>query len=153
MALIQAEQLSKVYARRTMEPGFKGMLRSLLRARYQRVDAVHDVSFTIARGEMVGYIGPNGAGKSTTIKMLCGVLLPSAGLARVDGHDPFLDRTRNAANIGAVFGQRNHLSIDLPAVDTYRSYVTCMGLHREHSKTSLNMYVTHCSWTSSGTLP
>jgi len=57
------------------------------RGRFRRervvVDAVHDVSFRIARGELVGYLGPNGAGKSTTIKMLTGILVPSSGRVAV----------------------------------------------------------------------
>ena len=120
VVVIEAHDLSKTYVRRTMESGFKGILKSLLRAHYQSVSAVRDVSFKIQDGEMVGYIGPDGAGKSTTIKMLCGVLLPSGGTARVGGRDPFRDRVKSAATIGAVFGQRNQLSIDLPAAETYR---------------------------------
>ncbi|WP_199577751.1 ATP-binding cassette domain-containing protein [Streptomyces sp. CRB46] len=86
----------------------------------RRVRAVDGLSFTVARGEMVGYIGPNGAGKSTTIKMLTGILTPSGGRLRVAGIDPSRERTRLAHRIGVVFGQRTTLWWDLPLIDSYR---------------------------------
>ncbi|GKQ37732.1 ATP-binding cassette domain-containing protein [Streptomyces sp. A012304] len=84
------------------------------------VRAVDSISFSVARGEMVGYIGPNGAGKSTTIKMLTGILTPSGGRLRVAGIDPSRERTRLAHRIGVVFGQRTTLWWDLPLIDSYR---------------------------------
>ncbi|MFC8826114.1 ATP-binding cassette domain-containing protein [Streptomyces sp. NPDC057137] len=92
----------------------------LLRREKHQVRAVDGISFRVARGEMVGYIGPNGAGKSTTIKMLTGILTPSAGRLRVAGIDPQRERTRLARRIGVVFGQRTTLWWDLPLIDSYR---------------------------------
>ncbi|MFE9538102.1 ATP-binding cassette domain-containing protein [Streptomyces sp. NPDC006691] len=86
----------------------------------RQVRAVDGISFRVPRGEMVGYIGPNGAGKSTTIKMLTGILTPSAGRLRVAGLDPSRERTRMAQRIGVVFGQRTTLWWDLPLYDSYR---------------------------------
>ncbi|MFD8373216.1 ATP-binding cassette domain-containing protein [Streptomyces sp. NPDC059688] len=91
-----------------------------LRRERREVRAVDSLSFTVGRGEMVGYIGPNGAGKSTTIKMLTGILTPSAGRLRVAGIDPSRDRRRLAHRIGVVFGQRTTLWWDLPLNDSYR---------------------------------
>ncbi|MFJ9924489.1 ATP-binding cassette domain-containing protein [Streptomyces misionensis] len=91
-----------------------------LRRERQEVRAVDSLSFTVARGEMVGYIGPNGAGKSTTIKMLTGILTPSGGRLRVAGIDPSRERSRLAQRIGVVFGQRTTLWWDLPLIDSYR---------------------------------
>ncbi|MGC4980962.1 MULTISPECIES: ABC transporter ATP-binding protein [unclassified Streptomyces] len=91
-----------------------------LRGERRQVRAVDSISFTVGRGEMVGYIGPNGAGKSTTIKMLTGILTPSAGRLRVAGLDPSRERTRVARRIGVVFGQRTTLWWDLPLIDSYR---------------------------------
>jgi ABC-2 type transport system ATP-binding protein len=85
-----------------------------------QVRAVDGISFTVDRGEMVGYIGPNGAGKSTTIKMLTGILTPSGGRLRVAGIEPARDRVRLAHRIGVVFGQRTTLWWDLPLIDSYR---------------------------------
>ncbi|MBC7277246.1 MAG: ATP-binding cassette domain-containing protein [Nocardioides sp.] len=81
--------------------------------------AVHDLSFDIEAGEMVGYIGPNGAGKSTTIKMLTGILGPSGGSALVAGLEPSRQRRELARRIGVVFGQRTSLWWDLPLRDSY----------------------------------
>ncbi|MEU3985908.1 ATP-binding cassette domain-containing protein [Streptomyces sp. NPDC026672] len=92
----------------------------LLKRERREVRAVDSLSFTVARGEMVGYIGPNGAGKSTTIKMLTGILMPSAGRLRVAGIDPTRERVRLAQRIGVVFGQRTTLWWDLPLIDSYR---------------------------------
>ncbi|TXS39306.1 ABC transporter ATP-binding protein [Streptomyces sp. OR43] len=91
-----------------------------LRSERREVRAVDGISFRVGRGEMVGYIGPNGAGKSTTIKMLTGILTPSAGSLRVAGIDPSRERTRLAQRIGVVFGQRTTLWWDLPLRDSYR---------------------------------
>ncbi|MGV9451124.1 ABC transporter ATP-binding protein [Streptomyces sp. NPDC003635] len=91
-----------------------------LKRERRQVRAVDSISFTVARGEMVGYIGPNGAGKSTTIKMLTGILTPSGGRLRVAGIDPSRERTRLAHRIGVVFGQRTTLWWDLPLIDSYR---------------------------------
>ncbi|WP_267897657.1 ATP-binding cassette domain-containing protein [Actinokineospora spheciospongiae] len=78
------------------------------------VSAVDGVDLVVGRGELIGYIGPNGAGKSTTLKVLTGVLTPSAGRVRVCGLDPVADRTTLARRIGVVFGQRSQLWWDLP---------------------------------------
>ncbi|MFF9769769.1 ATP-binding cassette domain-containing protein [Streptomyces sp. NPDC053086] len=109
---ITLERVEKVFVvrRRT---GF-------LRRERREVRAVDSLSFTVPRGEMVGYIGPNGAGKSTTIKMLTGILTPSAGRLRVAGVDPSRERMRLAHRIGVVFGQRTTLWWDLPLMDSYR---------------------------------
>jgi ABC-2 type transport system ATP-binding protein len=91
-----------------------------LKRERRQVRAVDSISFRVGSGEMVGYIGPNGAGKSTTIKMLTGILTPSAGRVRVAGIDPSRDRVRLAHRIGVVFGQRTTLWWDLPLIDSYR---------------------------------
>ena len=68
--------------------------------------AVDDLSFTVNKGEIVGYLGPNGAGKSTTIKMMTGILSPSSGKILISGTEPYENRRKHAQNIGVVFGQR-----------------------------------------------
>jgi ABC-2 type transport system ATP-binding protein len=109
---IELDGVEKVFEVRR-KTGFLKRERRLVRA-------VDSISFRVRRGEMVGYIGPNGAGKSTTIKMLTGILTPSAGRLRVAGIDPSAERTRLAHRIGVVFGQRTTLWWDLPLVDSYR---------------------------------
>ncbi len=105
-----------------------------VRRECQVVRAVDGLSLTIEAGEMVGYIGPNGAGKSTMIKMLTGILVPSAGRVSVDGLVPWKGRTRLAGRIGVVFGQRTQLWWDLPLSDSFdllrHVYRVPAGRHR-----------------------
>ncbi|WP_157368383.1 ATP-binding cassette domain-containing protein [Alloactinosynnema sp. L-07] len=83
------------------------------------VSAVDGVDLRVSTGELLGYIGPNGAGKSTTLKMLTGVLTPSAGSVRVCGLEPVASRTTLARRIGVVFGQRSQLWWDLPLAESF----------------------------------
>lgn len=107
-----------------------------LRRRREQVVAVAGIDLQIERGGMVGYIGPNGAGKSTTIKMLTGILVPSAGHVRVDGLEPSRQRTVLAGRIGVVFGQRSQLWWDLPLRDSFdllrHVYRVPAGRHAEN---------------------
>jgi ABC-2 type transport system ATP-binding protein len=100
----------------------------------RRVEAVRAVTFAVDPGEMVGYLGPNGAGKSTTIKMLTGILSPSAGHVEVAGLVPLRDRVALARRIGVVFGQRSQLWWDLPLRESFdllhHVYRTDAGRHR-----------------------
>jgi len=116
---IVAEGLTKVFRTFDRRPGFWGSLRDVVDRRWRELVAVDHVGFTIARGDIVGYIGPNGAGKSTTIKMLTGILVPSAGSVRVSGLDPWRERSRYVRNVGAVFGQRTQLWWDLAVGESF----------------------------------
>lgn len=119
MAIIEAQGLTKEFRQHRRFPGFVGSLRTLLTRDYVVRRAVREVSFAIERGQAVGYVGPNGAGKSTTIKMLTGILVPSAGEVRVMGRIPHRARRQNAQRIGVVFGQRSQLWWDLPVIDSF----------------------------------
>jgi len=94
------------------------MIKNLTTREYALVKAVDEVDISIQAGELVGYLGPNGAGKSTTIKMLAGLLVPTAGEMNVNGYLPWRDRQRYVAQIGAVFGQRTTLWWDLPVIES-----------------------------------
>lgn len=119
MSQIIVESLEKRFRVAERKPGLLGAFSSLVRRRYREVNALHGVSFTISRGELVGYIGPNGAGKSTTIKILSGILTPSGGTCRVAGRVPWQDRIAHVGRIGVVFGQRTQLWWDLPVVESF----------------------------------
>jgi ABC-2 type transport system ATP-binding protein len=93
--------------------------RGRVRRERRVVRAVDGVTFEIERGAMVGYVGPNGAGKSTTVKMLTGILVPSAGRISVAGLEPVRQRIQLARRIGVVFGQRIQLWWDLPLRDSF----------------------------------
>ncbi len=120
MTIIQAERLAKDFRRPKRVDGRFSTVRTLFTHQTETTQAVHDVSLSVAEGEIVGYLGPNGAGKSTTIKMLTGILVPTSGTCRVAGLVPWENRARNAMNIGVVFGQRSQLWWDLPLDESLR---------------------------------
>src|SRR6266508_1907471 len=76
---IRVSDLRKIYVVPEREGGTKAALRSVIRRRTKQVAAVDGISFDVAHGEIVGFLGPNGAGKTTTLKMLAGLLHPTAG--------------------------------------------------------------------------
>src|SRR5256885_1214166 len=84
---------------------------------------VDDVSFDVAAGEVFGFLGPNGAGKTTTINMLCTLVRPSGGAARVAGHDVVRERDDVRRNIGLVFQD--------PTLDGYLTAEQNLRLHAE----------------------
>jgi ABC-2 type transport system ATP-binding protein len=124
MPIIEAKGLSKTYRVFQKEPGLAGALRGLFRRRYKEVHAVADVSFGIETGEMVAFLGPNGAGKTTTLKMLSGLIYPSAGTAMVLGFTPWERPDAFRRRFSLIMGQKNQLWWDLPAGDSFQ-------LHRE----------------------
>jgi ABC-2 type transport system ATP-binding protein len=128
MALIEVEDLARTFTVRRKT--------GRLRRTTDLVHAVHGLSFSVERGEMVGYIGPNGAGKSTTIKMLTGILVPTSGRLSVAGIDPSRHRVELTRRIGVVFGQRTTLWWDLPLRDSFdllrRIYRVDTGRHRRN---------------------
>jgi ABC-2 type transport system ATP-binding protein len=120
MELIQVTHIVKEYRTPKRYPGPFGAVRSLFTRHYDTRQAVADISFSVESGEVLGYIGPNGAGKSTTIKLLTGILVPTAGDVRVAGLVPWQNREQNALNIGVVFGQRSQLWWDLPLIESFK---------------------------------
>jgi ABC-2 type transport system ATP-binding protein len=118
--MIQANGLTKEFKSYKKHPGLRGAVKSLFTRETVVKKAVDDLSFSIAKGEVVGYIGANGAGKSTTIKIMSGILVPTSGRCKVAGVVPYEQRTKNARNIGVVFGQRTQLWWDLPLRETFQ---------------------------------
>lgn len=118
--IIAARGLTKRFQRPVKQPGLSGALRHLIRPRYSDFIAVDGIDLTIHAGESVAYVGPNGAGKSTTVKLLTGILVPTAGTITVCGIEPFANRIANARNIGVVFGQRTQLWWDIPVQESFR---------------------------------
>jgi len=116
---ITVEGLGKTFKAKVKEPGLSGSWRSIFNPVYREVHAVAGIDFKVDSGEMLAFIGPNGAGKSTTIKMLTGILHPSAGQAQVLGFVPWKERYQMSFRIGAVFGQRSQLWYHLPPLDTF----------------------------------
>jgi ABC-2 type transport system ATP-binding protein len=118
--LISVRDLTKQFRTYRRREGLWGGIQNIFHREHHYVTAVDRVSFSIGRGEMVGYIGPNGAGKSTTIKMLTGILVPSSGEILVNGFVPWRQRTAYVKTIGVVFGQRTQLWWDIAVVESFK---------------------------------
>src|ERR1043165_4680083 len=119
MPHIVVEDLVKTFQIARRLPGLWGSVKGLVRRDYREVRALDGVSFSIDKGELVGYIGPNGAGKSTTVKILSGILVPESGRVSVTGLTPWLERIAYVRRIGVVFGQRTQLWWDLPVIESF----------------------------------
>ena len=116
---IVVNQLSKTYQVTDREGGFNAAVRSFFKRKFKDVKAVQNVSFSISPAEIVGFLGPNGAGKTTTLKMLSGLLYPTNGGAQVLGYTPWERRPGYLRSMTLVMGQRNRLSWDIPAADSF----------------------------------
>ena len=119
MSIIKVNDLRKHFKVPARVTGPFAAVRQLFTLEHTVKPAVDGVSFTIEKGEMVGYVGPNGAGKSTTIKMLTGILVPTGGEIRSPAWYPHRQRMSNVAHIGVVFGQRTQLWWDLPVIESF----------------------------------
>jgi ABC-2 type transport system ATP-binding protein len=116
---IVVDGLSKTYKVTDREGGFSASVKGFFKRTFKDVKAVQNVSFHIGKGEVVGFLGPNGAGKTTTLKMLSGLLHPTSGRASVLGHTPWQRSNDYLRSITLVMGQRNRLSWDIPAADSF----------------------------------
>lgn len=117
--MIDVRGLTKHYQVHRRDPGLGAALKSIFRRRYDTVRAVDGIEFSVREGERVGFLGPNGAGKTTTLKMLSGLLHPTAGDVRVAGHVPRRREAEFLKAITLVMGQKQQLIWDLPPADTF----------------------------------
>lgn len=96
----------------------------------EELNAVSEISFTVAEGEVVALLGANGSGKSTTVKMLTGILTPTSGCARVLGFSPHEERRAYTQHIGVVFGQKSLLWWNIPVIESFKLYRDMYGVDR-----------------------
>jgi ABC-2 type transport system ATP-binding protein len=124
MRVVEASDLCRSYRTRT----------GILKREKKVVEAVRGVSFGIDQGELFGLLGPNGAGKTTTIKMLITLLLPTAGSAKVLGHDVISEAREVRRHIGYVFGGDRGLYERLSALDNLRYFAELYGVPPRESR-------------------
>lgn len=139
-AIIEIKNVTKEFKVLNRREGLKGSIKDLFSRNYKTVRAVDNISMTIEQGEIVGYLGPNGAGKSTTIKMMTGVLEPTSGEILTNGIVPYANRSRNAQEIGVVFGQRSQLWWALPLVESFKILKDIYQISDEKYKGMLELY-------------
>jgi ABC-2 type transport system ATP-binding protein len=117
--LISVRGLVREYRVHERAAGLAAALRSLYHRPFRTIRAVDGISFDIGLGERVGFLGPNGAGKTTTLKMLAGLLHPTAGSVQVLGWEPRRRDSEFLRSITLVTGQKQQLLWDLPPQDTF----------------------------------
>ncbi|WEG12186.1 ATP-binding cassette domain-containing protein [Pullulanibacillus sp. KACC 23026] len=139
--MITVKGLNKSFKVAERTGGLKQAAKSLFKRDYKNVQALQDISFSIAPGEIVGYIGPNGAGKSTTIKVMSGILVPDSGMCEILGYTPWKERTRYVRHIGVVFGQRSQLWWDVPVMDSFELLRDIYKVPMEAFKETLNLLI------------
>jgi ABC-2 type transport system ATP-binding protein len=120
MAVIELAGLAKSYRVYQKQEGLAAAIGGLFRRRYRTVEAVRGIDLGVEQGEFVAFLGPNGAGKTTTLKLLSGVITPSAGTARVMGFVPWRRENAYRRRFALVMGQKNQLWWDLPAAESFR---------------------------------
>ena len=135
--MIEVSKLSKTYQVHEKEAGLKGSLQAFFKRKTRDVKAVDEVSLSVSAGEMVGFLGSNGAGKTTTLKMLSGLLHPSSGEVRVAGFEPKRRARDFLKTITLVMGQKQQLSWDLAAVDSFLVNAAIYDIPDEVYKTRL----------------
>ncbi len=138
--IIEIKNITKEFKVLNRREGLKGSLKDLFSRDYKIVRAVDNISMNIEQGEIVGYLGPNGAGKSTTIKMMTGILEPTSGEILVGGNVPYQNRTKNAQEIGVVFGQRSQLWWALPLIESFKILKDIYGVSEEDYNNMLALY-------------
>ncbi len=141
MPQISVNGLSKTFRVPEREGGLRAAVGSLFRRRYKQVVAVDQVEFRVESGEIVGFLGPNGAGKTTTLKMLSGLLHPSAGSAEVMGFVPWRRQPEFLRRISMLMGQRTQLHWDLPAMDSFLVHAAVYGLEQGAFRQTLDELV------------
>lgn len=139
--IIEVEGLKKTFKINKQKSGFSGAIKNIINPSYEYKDAISGIDFKVNQGEMVGFIGPNGAGKSTTVKILSGILYPSAGNVIVNNYVPYKQRKEYVKNIGVVFGQKSQLQWDLAPIDSYELIKNIYKIPDKKYKENLNRFV------------
>jgi ABC-2 type transport system ATP-binding protein len=140
MSVIEIRGLRKSYRVYQKKEGLAAAFRGLLRREYREIEAVRGIDLDVEEGEFVAFLGPNGAGKTTTLKLLSGVIYPTAGEARVLGYVPWQRENAYRRRFALVMGQKNQLWWDLPAAESFRLHEQIYRINpaeRQHTQDEL----------------
>lgn len=140
-SVISISKLAKHYQVPEREAGLKAAAKGLFKRTYKNVKAVDGITFDIQPGEVVGFLGPNGAGKTTTLKMLSGLLHPTSGSVSVLGYEPAKRSHDYLRQITLVMGNRNQLSWDLPALDSFDLQRAIYSIPTDEFKRARDEYI------------
>ncbi len=138
--MIEVKSLTKEFKTYNVKNGFWGAIVSGFTRKSTFTKAVDNISFSIGKGEFVGYVGENGAGKSTTIKMLTGILVPTSGVVFVNNLVPYKNRMENAKKIGVVFGQRTQLWWDLAVRESFDLLKSIYKIPEDQYKKNMDIF-------------
>jgi ABC-2 type transport system ATP-binding protein len=138
---LEVKGLTKDYRSPVKEPGLWGGVKALFDRKFKDTRAVDGISFEIKEGELVGFLGANGAGKTTTLKMLSGLLTPTAGTATALGHVPWKRQSAFQKKLSLVMGQRTQLWWEIPALETFRLNQAIYGIPEAEFARSLDELV------------
>ncbi|MBE3561724.1 MAG: ATP-binding cassette domain-containing protein [Ktedonobacteraceae bacterium] len=142
MSVIKARDLTMVYRTPVRQEGLRAALASVFRRTYREIRAVQGISFELAAGEVVGFIGPNGAGKTTTLKILSGILHPTAGEVAVLGHTPWRREPAFLRSIALIRGsQPIGGPVELTVLDSLRFQQLIYELAEQDFKKNLSELV------------
>ncbi|MBR6403067.1 MAG: ATP-binding cassette domain-containing protein [Eubacterium sp.] len=140
MDLIEVKNVSKHFKVPERDTGIRGGLKYIFKPKFTDFQAVKDVTFSVRKGDIMGFIGKNGAGKSTTIKMMTGILSPTSGEILIDGMNVEKNRRIISRKFGVVFGQRTQLWWDIPVIDTYNIFKELYKISDEEYKNNLKLF-------------
>ncbi|MEK7188388.1 MAG: ATP-binding cassette domain-containing protein [Patescibacteria group bacterium] len=138
---IIVDHLIKNFEITEKKPGIIGSLTNIISPTKKIVRALKNISFVLEEGELVGFIGPNGAGKTTTLKILSGLLYPTAGFVEVISYNPWERNPEFLKQISLVMGQKNQLWWDLPAIETFELNKAIYEIPKREFKESLDELV------------
>lgn len=131
---IDVREITKIYKVFDKKEGLRASALSLFHREMREIPALRGISFHIDGGEIVGFVGKNGSGKTTTMKILAGLLSPTAGSVRIDGWTPFDKDYEFLKRLGFITGQKGQLRPDLPAADSFDLLISIYELDRMEAK-------------------